>query len=223
MTADGEAEPVAMRFLGKGINVCILRYSVASQAPVRFPVALEQVARSIVLLREKAEEWGIEADKIAVLGFSAGGHLAATMGMFWNREFLAERMGMENERFKPNGLILCYPVITSGEYGHAGSFQNLLGEKYADPAMLAEMSIENVVSADTPPVFLWHTWTDDLVPVENSLLLMSALCRQKIPLEAHIYPNGHHGLSLGTTETGPCLYPEMSGWIELAIAWVKRL
>jgi acetyl esterase/lipase len=223
MIANGEAEPVAMRFLAKGINVCILRYSVASVAPVRFPVALEQVARSIVLLRDHAEEWGIEVDKIAVLGFSAGGHLAASMGMFWNREFLAERMGMENERFRPNGLILCYSVITSGEFGHDFSFECLLGDKAKDPAIRAEMSLENAVSADTPPVFLWHTWTDEAVPVENALLLMSALRRQNIPLEAHIYPNGHHGLSLGTTETGPCLYPEMSGWIELAIAWVKRL
>jgi acetyl esterase/lipase len=219
MTADREAEPVAMRFLALGVNVCILRYAVA---PARFPVALEQVARSLVLLRDHAEEWGIDADRIAVMGFSAGGHLAASMGMFWNREFLAERVGLENQRFRPNGLILCYPVISSGEYGHDYSFTCLLGDKATDPVARAEMSLENAVSADTPPVFLWHTWTDEGVPVENSLFLMSALRRHQIPLEAHIYPEGPHGLSLGTAEVGPVTHPEIAGWIEAAIDWVKR-
>ena len=115
MTSDREAEAIAVRFMGMGYHAVVLRYSVA---PARYPVALRQLAKTVALLRENSDKWHIEKNKIIVSGFSAGGHLAASLGVFWNTEELAGITGMENERIRPNGMILNYPVITSGEVGH---------------------------------------------------------------------------------------------------------
>lgn len=117
MTSDREAEPVALKFLEKGFQCFILRYSVE---PVRFPAALLQLATAVAMVRSRADEWHVNADKIAVCGFSAGGHLAASLGVFWNREFVNGPLGLTPGDAKPNGMILGYPVITSGEFAHRG-------------------------------------------------------------------------------------------------------
>ena len=129
MTSDREAEPMAMQFLAMGYHVAILRYSVC---PARYPAALLQVAESVLYLKEHADEYHIDPEKIVVQGCSAGGHLAANYGIAWNSPFLTKLMGMENdpERLCVAGLLLCYPVITSGEKAHEESFRNLLGEQY---------------------------------------------------------------------------------------------
>ena len=129
MTSDREAEAIAVRFMGMGYHAVVLRYSVA---PARYPVALRQLAKTVALLRENSDKWHIEKNKIIVSGFSAGGHLAASLGVFWNTEELAGITGMENERIRPNGMILNYPVITSGKAGHEESFRNLLGDRYEE-------------------------------------------------------------------------------------------
>lgn len=223
MTSDREGEPVAIQFLAAGFHVAILRYSVC---PERYPTALRQVAWSVAYLRENAEKYHIKKDKIIVMGFSAGGHLAASYGVFWkNHTFLAGEMGVHSEMLRPNGLILAYPVITSGKWAHRESFQNLLGENYE--ALVEEMSLEKQVNKDTPPVFIWHTQPDTLVPVENSLLFFQALHSCHIPVEMHIYPAGDHGLSLANEEThfsdGGGIVQECQSWIHLAVKWVKSL
>ena len=111
MTSDREAEALAVRFMAMGYHAAILRYSVA---PARFPEALLQLATAVAMLRENAEKWHIDTEKIVVQGSSAGGHLAASLGVFWNKPFVAEALGMDSEKFRPNGLMLSYPVITSG-------------------------------------------------------------------------------------------------------------
>ena len=116
-TSDREAEGIAMQFLGRGYHAAVLRYSTA---PARFPEALQQLALAVSMLRERAEEWHIDPDKIVVQGSSAGGHLAASLGVFWKKAFLSERLGKPSEAFRPNGLMLSYPVITSGEKAHMG-------------------------------------------------------------------------------------------------------
>lgn len=217
-TSDREAEPIAMKFFDAGMHAVVLRYSVA---PVEYPVALRQVAWSVAWLREHAEEYHIDPNRIIVQGFSAGGHLAASYGVFWkNKAFLADELQVDPEALRPNGLILSYPVITSGAKAHRGSFVNLLGNQYDE--LVDEMSLENQVSEDTPQVFMWHTAPDTGVPVENSLLFFQALHEKNIPVELHIYPFGEHGLALATEETG-MVQKECQSWVKLAIDWALRL
>ena len=224
MTSDREAEPMAMQFLAMGYHVAILRYSVC---PVRYPAALLQVAESVLYLKEHADEYHIDPEKIVVQGCSAGGHLAANYGIAWNSPFLTKLMGMENdpERLCVAGLLLCYPVITSGEKAHEESFRNLLGEQYEEKK--EELSLENQVTPDTPPTFLWHTATDETVPVENSLYFFQACLQQGVSAELHIYPVGGHGLSLANEETcranGIGVQKECQSWISLAQIWLEHI
>lgn len=224
MTSDREAEPMAMQFLAMGYHVAVLRYSVC---PVRYPAALLQVAESVLYLKEHADEYHIDPEKIVVQGCSAGGHLAANYGIAWNSPFLTKLMGMENdpERLCVAGLLLCYPVITSGEKAHEESFRNLLGEQYEEKK--EELSLENQVTPDTPPTFLWHTATDETVPVENSLYFFQACLQQGVSAELHIYPVGGHGLSLANEETcranGIGVQKECQSWIGLAQTWVEEI
>lgn len=224
MTSDREAEPIAMQFLAMGYHVAILRYSVC---PVRYPAALLQVAESVLYLKEHADEYHIDPEKIVVQGCSAGGHLAANYGIAWNSPFLTKLMGMENdpEQLCVAGLLLCYPVITSGEKAHEESFRNLLGEQYEEKK--EELSLENQVIPDTPPTFLWHTATDETVPVENSLYFFQACLQQGVSAELHIYPVGGHGLSLANEETcranGIGVQKECQSWIGLAQTWLEEI
>lgn len=222
MTSDREAEPLAMRFLAMGFHAAVLRYSVA---PVRYPSALLQLAKSVIYLKEHAEEYHVDEERIIIQGSSAGGHLAASFGVFWNRPFLAEVLGTESAMLRPAGLMLSYPVITSGPYAHRGSFENLLGEKEAELGEL--MSLEKQVTRDTPRTFLWHTEPDDTVPVENSLLFFQALHEKGVPAELHIYPVGGHGLGLANEETantgGYGVQKECESWIRLAEQWLKNI
>lgn len=224
MTSDREAEPMAMQFLAMGYHVAILRYSVC---PVRYPAALLQVAESVLYLKEHTDEYHIDPEKIVVQGCSAGGHLAANYGIAWNSPFLTKLMGMENdpEQLCVAGLLLCYPVITSGEKAHEESFRNFLGEQYEEKK--DELSLENQVTPDTPPTFLWHTATDETVPVENSLYFFQACLQQGVSAELHIYPVGGHGLSLANEETcranGIGVQKECQSWIGLAQTWLEEI
>lgn len=122
MTSDREAEPIAMQYLARGYHAVILRYSVA---PARYPLALLQLAKSVAYLREHAEEFHIDTAKIILQGFSAGAHLAASLGVFWKEKFISEVLHTETEMVRPNGMILSYPVISSGKFAHTGSFEAL--------------------------------------------------------------------------------------------------
>lgn len=223
-TSDREAEPIALTFLAFGYHAAVLRYSCA---PAKFPTALLELANSILLIRRHAEEWHVDTDKIIVEGGSAGGHLAACLGMFWHEDFLTRALGLkqdEAELLKPNGMILCYPVITSGEFAHRGSFENLCGD---DKELLAKLSLENQVTDKTPGAFIWGTFEDGSVPMENSLLLVSAMRRANIPVEYHLFPKGGHGLALANkltqTSDGRHVQEECSIWTTLAHNWMERL
>lgn len=224
-TSDREAEAVALKFAAEDCNAVVLRYDVS---PVRFPAQIIEVACVISTIRAKAEEWNVDVNKIAVLGFSAGGHLAASYGTLWNKDFVNEYFGFKNGEHKPNGMILCYPVITSGDKAHRGSIINLLGEKRDDPKMMELVSAEKQVCEDTPPAFIWHTFEDGTVPVQNALLMASALAEKNINTELHIFPHGWHGLSLCNASVfHPDRYhgefDECQVWIDMAIRWFKNL
>lgn len=225
MTSDREAESIALQFLAMGYHAAVLRYSCA---PAQYPTALLELASCMVLIRNKAEEWQVDSEKIIVQGCSAGGHLAACLGMFWNQDFIAEGIGLKKEKQKllrPNGMLLCYPVITSGEFAHRGSFENLLGSREAE--LSDKLSLENQVTKDTPKTFVWHTFEDQVVPVENSLLLVSALHKAGISTEFHLYPKGQHGLALANFLTaasdGSAVQEECTSWVGLAHTWIEHL
>lgn len=221
--SEREAEPVALQYNAMGFHAFVLNYSIA---PDCYPAQLLEVAKAVAIIRENADKWHINRDKIVVSGFSAGGHLAALLGVSWNKKWLAEDLNVLNEQIKVNGLLLCYPVITSGKFAHRGSFESLLGDRYSK--LVDKMSIEHAVSKDTPSTFLWHTMTDETVPVENSLMFVSACHKNGVSVEAHLFPNGIHGMSLCNEETS--VKPDKSDiaeecqiWIQLAGKWIGNL
>ncbi|HOP10137.1 MAG TPA: alpha/beta hydrolase [Oscillospiraceae bacterium] len=219
--SDREAEPIALNYLAAGFNAFVLTYSVA---PARYPSALLQAAAAVDFIRKNAVKYHVDPDKISICGFSAGGHLAGSLACFWNEAFLAETLNTASENLKPNAAVLGYPVITGGEKAHRGSFDNLCGD---DAALVKKMSLETAVTKDTPPIFLWHTADDGGVPVENSLLMASALREKQIPFELHIFAEGSHGLSTcGYQSAGPnsphMINPEAAKWFELSIAFLKK-
>ncbi|MBO5337401.1 MAG: alpha/beta hydrolase [Lachnospiraceae bacterium] len=223
-TSDREAESMALQFMAMGYHAAVVRYSCA---PAKYPTALLELASAMALIRKNADEWHVDAERIVVQGCSAGGHLAASLGMFWDEDFVAEGIGLskeEHEVLRPNGMILCYPVITSGEFAHRGSFENLLGDK--EEELGEKMSLEKQVSEKTPKAFIWHTFEDGSVPVENSLFLVSALRKAGISTEFHMYPKGGHGLSLANYLTasadGGAMQEECTSWINLAHTWMEH-
>lgn len=220
MTSEREAEPIAVRYFGQGYQVFVLRYS----ANAGWPYPLCEICGAIAYIRSNAERYRVDVDKIAVMGFSAGGHLAGSASTLWHLPVIGEILGVENEKCRPNASILCYPVLTSGDFAHRGSFVNLLKERCNDPEMLALTSLEKQVRSDTPPAFLWHTASDQGVPVENSLLYAAALSREKIPFELHVFPQGPHGLATCDRATGrltdanTCAH--VAQWLPLSIKWL---
>ena len=226
-TSDREAEIVAMQFNAMGYHTAVLRYSCK---PAQFPTALLELSRAVAYLRANAAKWRIDPERIALLGFSAGGHLTASLGVFWNTEWFA-KIRKENgidlaaEEIKPDGMILAYPVITSGEYAHRDSFTDLLGEERgADPAWLERMSLEKQDVKDMPPVFMWHTSYDNAVPLQNSLYFATALINAKKPVEYHIFPGDVHGMSLADWRTRSEKRMEDTAavqWIGLAREWLE--
>lgn len=218
MKSAREAEPIAMRFLAAGYNAAVLWYSTA---PATFPSALEEAAQAMALIRSH-EEWNV--GKVFACGFSAGGHLTASLGILWNDQMLSLATGLDPQSYRPDGVILSYPVITSGEKRHDGSFRNLLGDLYEDETAMEQVSLEKQVTEDAAPAFIWHTYTDAVVPVENSLMLASAYAEKKRPLELHVFPAGHHGLGTADNETltNGELYKEAADWLPMAIRWIGQ-
>ena len=194
--SDREAEPVAMTFLAEGYQAFVLRYSLNQHAA--FPQPLNDAEEALELIREHSQQWGVDPSKVAVCGFSAGGHLASALGT----------MG----RLRPNAMILGYPQI-------------LASDSKIFPVELP--GIDTAVDASTPPAFIFHTFEDTLVPVNNALALASALEQSKVPFELHIFGYGVHGLSLATPVTSGGLRSMVDGdaakWFGLCAAWLKKV
>ncbi len=221
-TSDREAEPIAMYYLSKGYNCFILRYSCA---PARFPVALAEAGKSLQIIKENADKWFVDTERIFVCGFSAGGHLAASLGVFWDKPFLSDILGVDKNVLKFKGLILSYPVLSDNVErklkGAVESYQNILGEKNDDPKEVEYLNLENQISENTPPCFIWHTYEDASVPVETSMMFALALKKQNIPLELHIFEHGRHGRSTGTKVT--CDEENrLKIWMDISVDWMNE-
>lgn len=213
-----ESESVAVKFCSFGFNTAILRYTCNSQENPNitlYPKPQQELSDAIVYIRENADELNTNPNMITVMGFSAGGHLACSVGCLWERF---------NKNARPDAMVLCYPVITSGSYAHKGSFSNLCGNR---EDLKAELSLENKVTANTPQTFLWHTETDASVHVQNSLLFKEALDKNKISNEIHLFNSGKHGLSLATKEVCNQKHSEtnseVSVWPELVKDWLFKI
>ena len=202
---------IAECFNALGYHSFVVHYSVA---PHRHPQPLRDVARAMRMIRQRAGEWHVDPSRIAVCGFSAGGHLAASLGVHFGHSALAADNADDGVSSRPDALVLCYPVISGGAHRHQGSFDNLIGPDATEEAR-AEMSLELQVTAETPPTFLWHTVEDAAVPVENSLLFAQALRRHNISFELHIYPQGRHGLGLSAED------PHVATWVDLCAGWLR--
>lgn len=222
MTTGREGEPIALQFLAADYNAFVLHYSCK---PSVYPTAVLEVAEAMRQIRAHADDWNADTDRIAVIGFSAGGHLAADFATSASDAALAAH-GYDPDELRPDALMLSYPVITSGRFRHDGSFRALLGDWYGEESAMNEVSIEQHIDAKTPPVFVWHTMPDDCVPVENTLQLIAACKAANVPIEAHLYPAGGHGLSLGTAQTAwggvSGIEPGVQSWISLAKDWLAR-
>ena len=169
--SDREGEPVALRFAGLGYAAFVLRYHTAPQA--HYPIPQRQLLSAIDHVRTHAQEYHVDPSAIVAMGFSAGGHLAGCAALLWNRPEIVRPLGKKAAAYRPDGAVLCYPVVSSGVHGHRNSFLNLLGEQYDKKA--AALSLENQVKKGAPPFFLWHTADDTTVPMENTRLLETAL------------------------------------------------
>ncbi len=217
-----EAEPVALEYLTAGFNVVLVdQYSVEDMAKDYNPLC--DVGLTIMKIRENAEEWGCDPEKIAVLGFSAGGHLAASSGVMWNEPQVQEKLGAKNGENRPNAMILCYAVIRGDELTHSGTITNVSGGAKPGTPEYKYWGVDTHVDEGTCPAFVWHTVTDNAVPVENAIAIISALQAKKIPFECHIFPEGPHGISLCTRETGDFAYSPYNGrWVELSKQWLYK-
>lgn len=205
-----EGRPYAQEFNKRGVNAFVLTYSVSGAA--RYPKPLKDVARAIQYIKAHAAELGINAEKIALVGSSAGGHLCAFFGAEYER-FECEYEGQDYS-LKPSALILCYPVITMGELTHKMSRKFLLGFLPGKPE-IKSASVENRVSADFPPTFLWHCKDDASVDYHNSVMLDKALEKYGVPHQLKLFETGGHGIGLADGK-------EPEGWFQQAFDFIQQ-
>ena len=211
--SEREAWPVARAFAQAGFQPYILRYTVSPHPLKKLP--LRELAWAVREMRRTAGK------RVYVCGFSAGGHLAASLGVHWND---AKEFDSDAALSRPDGMILCYPVITTGEYAHKVSIQNLTG---GGPELLEYADLRRFVSGCTPPAFIWHTAADGSVPVQNTLLFYNELLRAGVKSELHIFPTGPHGMALATEETqkpedGILPDGHVAQWFGLCTQWLER-
>lgn len=210
--ADHEGRPVAEWLSSIGINAFVLKYRHGPR--YHHPAPLQDVARAIRLVRARAAEWQIDPKRIGILGFSAGGHLASTIGTHFDNGQPDSSDSVDRVSSRPDVMILIYPVITMGKFGHSGSRKELIGENPA-VEMVTLLSNEEQVTKQTPPTFMVHTANDTGVPVENSLGFADALRRVGVPFELHIYERGSHGFGLGGSN------PILSSWPGRCADWLR--
>jgi acetyl esterase/lipase len=212
--APHEGAPVAQWLNTLGINSFVLKYRLGPK--YHHPVEMEDVQRAIRLVRAHAKAWNIDAGRIGILGFSAGGHLASTAATHFDAGDSKAADPIDRVSCRPDLAILIYPVISmSNVYVHSGSRTNLLGDN-PDPVMEKFLSSDLQVTAKTPPCFLVAGSDDHVVPVENSLLFAMACHKNKVPFEMHIFEHGPHGFGLGGKD------PELSTWPGMAANWLER-
>ncbi|MBO2943335.1 alpha/beta hydrolase [Paenibacillus sp. F411] len=211
--AEHEGDPIAEWLNSLGLSAFVVHYRVK---PTRYPYPQMDGMHAVKQIRHRAAEWNIDPARIGVLGFSAGGHLAATVCIQAEEGQPDAEDPVDRVSARPDFAVLCYPVISFTQHRHEGSVTNLLGEQPSEE-MIRKMSGELQVTSNVPPTFLWHTADDAAVPVENSLMYASALSAQQIPFELHVFPHGRHGLGLSEED------PQVAQWTGLCAEWLRRI
>lgn len=247
--SDREGEPVALRFAAMGYHAFVLRYSTyyesfqppdADNMPpnpaTMHPAPVRDIGKAFLTLREHADEWLLDMDKITICGLSAGGHNCAMYSVYWDKPLLTNHFGVDAALLKPAAAIIGYALTDyhlTMQTEHdplAQGIRNaaaiaLLGTKEPDEALLTELSPARHISAETPPTFIWATVSDTLVPVEHSTRMATALAANNIPFEVHLFEDGRHGLSLADEATAGSLLDldvDAAKWMPLVEAWLKK-
>jgi acetyl esterase/lipase len=222
LAAEHEGKDVALWLNSLGVTAAVLKYRLGPK--YHHPVMLQDAQRAIRTIRARAGEWRVEPGRVAILGFSAGGHLASTAATHFDSGQPEAPDPIDRLSCRPDLAILVYPVIAlATPYGHAGSLRNLLGDKPA-PELVEGLSNERQVTANTPPVFLAHTNEDKGVPAENSLLFALALRKAGVPVELHLFEKGQHGLGLGTGWASRKIpvNDAFQAWPRLCATWLQE-
>jgi len=213
LAMDHEGDQIAKWLNSLGVSAFVLKYRLGPK--YHHPVELGDAQRAIRTVRAKAAEYRVATDRIGIMGFSAGGHLASTAGTHFDAGDASAADPIDRVSSRPDFLVLGYPVISfTTPYTHKGSLQNLLGDN-PDPKLVESLSNELQVTAQTPPTFLFHTTADATVPVENSVLFYLALRKAGVPAEMHIYERGPHGLGLASLDEA------LSSWPSRLAAWLR--
>ena len=221
---DREGESIALAYAGKGVSAFVLNYKVPPKAPTE---PLIEAAGAFAYVKKHANELGVNPDRIFVIGFSAGGHLA---GLISTKFGMAEKILNLPEGFlRPAGTIYCYPVVTAMCETHIGSYEKLLGKPFSEISEdeKKEYSHELNVNAGTPPAFIWHTASDETVPPYGSIRLAESYVRAGVEVEFHLYPEGRHGIALAVEHTSrgmECwVNSRLEAWFDLSLQWMKSI
>ncbi len=210
--APHEGEPIARWLAGLGVAAFVLDYRVR---PYRHPVPLTDAQRAIRRVRAEAQSWGLDG-RVGILGFSAGGHLAATAATWFDEGAPDAPDPLDRPSCRPDLAVLCYAVTSFTDHCHGGSANTLLGPD-APADLRAALSLHTRVTSRTPPTFLWHTADDAVVPVQNSLMFADALAGAGVSFALHVFPHGRHGLGLAEGD------PVVGQWPALCGAWLGEM
>ena len=224
-----EDEPIALEFAARGFAAFVLEYSVGSthygnEKPAVFPQALCEACEAIAHVRKESEIYGVDPERVFICGFSAGGHLAASAVTMYGSAEVIECLGGTPADYRPDGGILCYPVISKNVKTHQGSFNLLLGDNRENNELIQRVSLDTHINENTPPCFIWATSDDQVVPVQNSLLFAQKLADNGVKFELEIFHSGYHGLALCNDYTSVRDHHcnnEYHRWIDHAERWVK--
>lgn len=214
--SEREAEAIAVKFLSEDFAVFVLKYTVDG---FEYPTPINEALASVKYIRDNCEKYHVDPNYISLLGFSAGGHLAASSTLLCTDKYFADLLDCSNDDLKVNGLLLAYPVITMGKYTHEGTRDQICN---GDEKLVDKLSVEKHITSDFPPTFIWLTAEDVLVPPYNSLELAQQLVNNNVTVELHMYPKGHHGLATCDTMTNEKDFSDVKNWIGQAIYFLKN-
>ncbi len=219
--SDRENEPIALKYMSEGFNAFTLEYSIE---PLCYPSQLVECAMAVAYIKENADNLGVDKDHVCVVGFSAGGHLAGTIATLFNDKNVLDALKEKASLAKPNAVILSYPVITTKKETHGGTARVVSN---GDKEIREYLSLEDRVTKDSVPAFIWATVDDNDVPSENSLMMALAYKKNNVDFELHVFAKGVHGLSLATRETArsdndALVNNPVSEWFKLSVTWLKN-